>query len=220
MVATIDVTGQKFGRLTVLHRDRESKKRGIRYICQCECGTIKSVFGESLRRGATKSCGCLNSETASRRNRETKVTHGQSYGPEYQAWRSMISRCRNPSHQSYSRYGARGIVVCEEWQSNFQKFFDHVGKRPSPQHSIDRIDNAGNYEPGNVHWATAKEQGRNRSDNRMLEFMGETRSVAEWAERFGLPYRVLYSRIWWGWEIERALVTPIRDCSLNTRISS
>lgn len=121
----------------------------------------------------------------------------------------MIARCHNQRNNRFYRYGARGIVVCERWRGSFAVFRADMGPRPSPRHSLDRIDNDGNYAPGNVRWATPHEQGRNRSDNRFITWGGETMCLSDWGRRLGLSV----SRLRWRlqrWGVERALTAPIR----------
>lgn len=127
--------------------------------------------------------------------------------PEHRAWRNMRARCYNPKSASYAYYGERGITVCDEWLKSFDEFFDHVGPRPSVDHSIDRINNDGNYEPGNVRWATTTEQNRNMRHTLRVTFRGETLCVAEWAKRVGVIHCVMKKRIR-KWGIERAITTP------------
>ncbi len=109
-------------------------------------------------------------------------------------WRAMVRRCRNPRDKAYARYGARGILVCDEWANSYEAFIAHIGAKPSPVHSIDRIDNARGYEPGNVRWATAKEQQRNRTNNRILSLGGIAATAADWAERTGVSATTIVSR--------------------------
>lgn len=129
--------------------------------------------------------------------------------PEYQSWASMLGRCCNPNRSHYHRYGGRGITVCERWQHSFQAFLEDVGPRPTPKHTLDRFpDNNGNYEPGNVRWATRKQQSRNRADNTIITANGETHCLIEWAEQSGLSVGIIQRRISHGWSAERALSTP------------
>jgi hypothetical protein len=123
---------------------------------------------------------------------------------------SMNQRCSNPKCQSYDRYGARGITVCPRWRKSYEAFVADVGKRPSPDHTVERIDNDGDYEPGNVRWATPTEQARNRRSNHTVSYLGETMCLADWADRVGLPSGALIQRIAKGWTVERALTTPLR----------
>lgn len=132
---------------------------------------------------------------------------GQQTG-EYRAWRDMHTRCRNPNARNYYNYGGRGIVVCERW-SRFAPFLKDMGFRPSPKHTLERRDNAGDYTPENCRWATRKEQARNRRTSRFLTLNGQTKSVVEWAEHTGIPQDVLRKRLRMKWPTERVLTSPI-----------
>jgi hypothetical protein len=154
----IDMTNAKFGRLTVVQRDNNDARGQAKWRCLCACGVVVVVYGVNLRKGHTKSCGCLHDEVRV----SAKTTHGGRDRPEYEIWSSMKKRCGNQNHHAYSRYGGRGIAVCVRWGADFAAFLADVGPRPSPKHSLDRINNDGNYEPGNVRWATASEQAKNR----------------------------------------------------------
>ncbi|MBA4033193.1 MAG: hypothetical protein C0480_01115 [Bradyrhizobium sp.] len=142
------MVGQRFGMLTVTARVQTNAVRGnAQWYCQCECGEVSVHSGSTLRRGHATSCGCR------------KLTHGGRYLPEYETWCRIKKRCYNPNSEKWHRYGGRGIEVCERWRKSFADFLADVGRRPSPEHSIDRYpDNDGNYEPGNVRWATRLEQ--------------------------------------------------------------
>lgn len=163
-----DLTGLKFGSWTVIERGPKDSKGKLYWLCKCDCGTIKNVSGYMLRTGKSKGChACLwerqlhpRAHTdGSRRwinNKETKV---------YRRWRAMRERCNNPNNKSYKNYGGRGIRVCDEWNHNFQAYFDYVSKLEhfnEDGYTLDRVDNDGNYEPGNVRWATKSEQERNK----------------------------------------------------------
>lgn len=162
----IDLAGKRFGRLAVLER-APSATKDIRYLCLCDCGESVVTTGNNLRRGKSKSCGCWRKIAPTLFN----TTHGMKDTPEYRVWTSLKTRCTNPAAKSYPDYGGRGISVSPEWEKDFKAFFDHVGPRPSRNHSIDRIDNDGNYEVGNVQWATREEQRRNRRDaNKLNQF--------------------------------------------------
>jgi ribosomal protein S30 len=131
------------------------------------------------------------------------------YGtPEYNAWRSMIQRCNNPRTRSWKNYGARGIKVHPGWEENFEGFLADVGPRPSRRHSLDRIDNEGDYEPGNVRWSTPKVQARNKRTSRVLTVRGESATLAEWAERTGIGRSTIRQRLERGWSEERAVTEP------------
>ncbi len=134
---------------------------------------------------------------------------GQPFTPEYRAWKALIERCENAKCKAYKNYGGRGVRVAPEWRKSFTAFLSHIGARPSVDHSIDRFPNKdGNYEPGNVRWATRSEQNRNRRGLRLLTFRGETLCAVQWAERLGISSKALWSRIRRGWTVERALETP------------
>lgn len=151
-------TGQRFGRLVVLKDDPD---RRYYCLCRCDCGTVKSVRAGSLREGSIVSCGCRMRETG-RENGRVMTTHGKTHTPEYRAWLQMRNRCYRPNHTGYKYWGGRGIVVCTRWKDSFEAFFADMGLKPSPKHSLDRINNDGNYEPNNCRWATPAEQVANR----------------------------------------------------------
>ena len=209
---TLATIGQRYGRLVVI---RECERRlipcgkKVREVeCKCDCGDISCYFVTNFHKGRTKSCGCLKAELTSKRSK----THGSP--PEWNAWRTMKDRCYNSNSNTFQRYGARGIVVCDSWRNSFESFSNDMGPKPSKNHSIDRIDNNGPYSPENCRWATRTEQSRNTRGNRILEFKGRSQCVAAWADELQIKSSTLYARLYEGWSVERALTTPQR-CTLS-----
>lgn len=182
-----DITGQKFNRLTAIRVDHMN--RCAFWLCSCECGNEVVVPVDGLTTGHTKSCGCHKVDE----HRAREFKHGCEPRDVFNTWCHMRRRCYDPKNGSYKRYGGRGITICERWLDSFIAFRDDMGPKPSPAHSIDRIDNDGNYEPGNCRWATNKEQARNRRSSRIVEHDGQRKTIAEWAEIYGLKQHFL----WW-----------------------
>lgn len=164
MSALKNIVGLTFGRLTVISKVPYVKDEHTHWVCRCSCGNIREVDGPNLRRGQSKSCGCLRNE----HSRVASVTHGASHTPMYAVWSNMIARCENTSGNDYKRWGYRGIKVCARWRNSFENFLTDMGPRPTGRHSIDRYpNNNGNYEPSNCRWALPTEQARNTRATRL-----------------------------------------------------
>jgi len=202
-----DLAGRKFGRLTAV-RKLVIKSSQWSWWCVCECGSEKEVLAGSLKSGQTRSCGCLSRDVTSKRVK----THGKSKTRTYKIWSQMLKRCYRPKSTGFSRYGGRGISVCDRWfgKGGFDRFLEDMGEPPSNKHTIDRIDNDGDYEPGNCRWATIREQNRNRSCSRSMTFLGKTRSIMEWSIVTGLSYPCILRRVRSGWSVERTLTEKSR----------
>jgi len=155
-----DMAGQRFGKLLVLSYAGASPHGQSLWRCACDCGQSTTVIRGSLVAGSTKSCGCSHTRVGG----DARNKNGNKPAPEYGAWAAMKTRCTNPNSNRWHDYGGRGISVCDEWSEDYLAFLNHVGRKPSPAHSLDRIDNDGNYEPGNVRWATRKQQLANRRE--------------------------------------------------------
>lgn len=201
-----DYIGKRFGRLTVLP-EYKSTGNARKYLCKCDCGKyIYSTIG-NLNSGNTKSCGCLEKELLSKRNR----THGQSNSRIYNIWIKMIERCEKEYSPSYKKYGEKGIKVCEEWH-NFTSFFKwSMGNGYNDELTIDRINGTLGYSPENCRWATPQEQANNIKTNLRIEYNGEKKTLAEWSREFSIPYKVLYQRIHkYKWDFERAVTQKVK----------
>lgn len=171
----VDLTGMKFGRWTVVSRGLTVNKK-VKWNCICECGNLGSVCTQNLKGELSTSCGCYKLGRM--------VTHGMTGSTEYRIWQFMRDRCSNTKNSHYHLYGGRGITVCERWKTDFSAFLEDMGRRPRGT-SIDRIDNDGNYEPGNCRWATIVEQNRNKRNNRFIEAMGKRQTMKEWSLELG-----------------------------------
>lgn len=203
-----DISGQRFSRLTVLHRIPSDAKGNSKWLCRCDCGRETTPLGQSLRSGATTSCGCYASERAS-----SAGTHHASGTTDYKAWHSMVQRCTNPNRHKWHRYGGRGIVVCDRWLS-YENFLADMGPRP-PGMTIERKNNDGNYEPDNCCWATQKEQARNRSTNVFVVVDGVSMTASDASRRLGSNRSTVGRRIREGWSPEAAINTPLQYTSRN-----
>jgi hypothetical protein len=197
-----DITGQIFGRLKVVALHEQHPSGRCLWKCVCECGEVRIVRGGNLASGNTRSCGCARNEATRRRS----LTHGESIGrevtPEFGAFRSAKGRCLCPTNTAYKNYGGRGI---EFRFASFDEFLAEVGRRPSSRHSLNRIENSGHYEKGNVEWSTDEEQANNRRITRWLTAHGVTLALMQWARKVGLPGDTIRRRLSNGWTVEQAL---------------
>lgn len=202
MAKFIDLTGQKFSKLTVIKR-AESQKSRTMWICECECGNETIVSSGNLKSKAVKSCGCLL-------RKPHNISHNESHTPLYRKWISMIYRCENPNHIAYKDYGQRGITVCDEWHDYliFKRWVEDT--KPNGEFTIDRIDNSKGYCPENCRWANKKEQANNRRSNVQIEYQGEIHNLTEWSEILGFNYKTVHNRMYkLGWDFEKAISTAI-----------
>lgn len=185
---SIDLTGRKVNNLTVRYRVDNVGKQPA-WHCQCDCGGTIRVLGMHLRAKNTFDCGC----GAHARRRAALAQHGLCGTRVYGIWAGIRGRCTNPTDVAWANYGGRGITLCERWQ-DVTAFVSDMGPRPSPKHSIDRIDNSKGYSPENCRWATQKEQANNTRTNVHITIDGVTRTMKQWAEHFGVSYAVVKER--------------------------
>lgn len=217
----VDITGQRFGRLTVIEYV-ETVKKASWWRCKCDCGNEKNITLNHLRTGQTRSCGCLAAEY--RRNKPEAIrkmviahtTHGGTHDRLFRIWVSMRSRCRDKNHPAYKWYGGKGVTVCDEWQdyATFKQWAYANGyddKAKTHACSIDRIDPNGNYCPENCRWAGTRTQAENKTNTKLYEYNGEKRTLSDWARRSGMRVDTLRWRIVkQHWSLEKALSTPVR----------
>lgn len=206
---SMDRTGFRDGLITAKYMVSCTDSRKTKWMYECDCGGFKVFYSHCTRTGH---CGCLTGFRMSARF----VTHGASRSRVYKAWAGMKDRCYNPKNQAYPRYGGRGISVCDRWRRSFADFIEGMGTRP-PGRTIERIDNDGNYEPGNCRWATRKEQQSNRGVCSEIEFGGKSQCLMAWSEEFGIPHQTLRGRILRGWSIMEAFETPVNLKMRNGR---
>lgn len=216
-----DITGQKFHRLTALEFSHKGKGRETYWVFECECGNIKVLNKANVKKGSTKSCGCLKKEqdniNLNRNGSEpTKYdSKGLSNHPLYHKWMDMKRRCYNVNHSQYKYYGGRGIEMCEDWLYSFQAFFNwSINNGWENGLEIDRINNDGNYEPNNCRYITHKENCNNRSTTIKIEIDGITHSIKEWCEMFNLNYKSLISKT------DEQIINIIKDLYANTEVNN
>jgi hypothetical protein len=177
--------GDVHGRLTLLRKEDD------KWVCRCTCGGIAKVHSSNFKR--TRSCGCLRRETSRTIGSSTK-THGDRKTAEYRSWRCMLDRCYYEGDKSFHRYGGRGITVCKRWQ-DYSTFLADIGRKPTPAHTLDRINPNGDYEPSNVRWASPIEQQSNRRDNVTITLNGRTQTVSAWARELKIGRTTIDSRL-------------------------
>lgn len=209
--------GQKYGRLVALRCVGKDPYNQKKWQFLCDCGQETVATATNVRHGRTRSCGCLYKETRAYKGSPrdgARTTHNLSGAPEYHVWVSIKQRCLNSKEPGFRFYGGRGIKVCERWM-RFEHFYADMGPRPSPELSIDRINNDGDYEPGNCRWATSKQQKRNQRRNRIVTHDGRQMTIAEACELTGMTHALVSERLKRGWSTERALSAPPRKAGLR-----
>lgn len=202
-----NLKGQRFGRLLVVG-PIEVRRSYVYWHAKCECGKDVEIRSSHLLDGSTQSCGCWRKE----RGASQSTVHGLYRSRIYKIWAGIKSRCNNPNDLGYRNYGGRGVTICQKWNDSFVAFNADVAMLAGyndPSLSLDRINNDGNYEPSNVRWATNAQQRRNSRQNHMLTHKGKTQCLVDWAIECGLTHTLLSQRLKMGWELERALITPI-----------
>lgn len=208
MPILLDLTGRRYGLLVVVSRSENVVRGGhskTAWHCKCDCGKSAVRIGNYLQCGKATSCGCATSDLLAKH----ATTHGycsriKGRSGEYGVWNQMIQRCYNQKQKKYASYGARGIQVCNRWRGKggFANFIADMGPRPTDLHTLDRINNDGNYEPENCRWATKSEQARNRRSSRIIAFNGQSMTVAEWSEKTGVARHNIHARIKYGYPLE------------------
>jgi hypothetical protein len=194
MPQALDLAGKQFGRLLVIRRQKVAGARNVMWLCQCQCGNFTVAAAANIGK-TTLSCGCFAEETARDllRGNTYKRTHNLSQSPEYRVWTKMKLRCHDPENPRYPEWGGRGIKVCIRWRDSFENFFTDMGRRPSPRHSIDRIDNDGDYKPGNCRWAFAAQQARNTRLTHWVTIDGRRLCVKDWCYFMNVPRDAVYA---------------------------
>ncbi len=199
-IKNMNIAGKRYGRYMAVS-PAKTRGRVAYWLCLCACGNTREVSIFNLRHGNSTSCGCAHG------------THNGSKQREYRVWRAMKDRCYNPKDTGYKHYGGRGVKVCDRWLKSYANFREDMGLRPSSEHSIDRKDNDGNYEPSNCRWVTMKEQCNNRRSNKIIEYGFCRRTVTEWAKARKMKRPVLHYRLTNEWSIPDALFIPVNKCN-------
>lgn len=201
----IDLSGQKFGRLTVISKAGKTSNGNFKWLCRCDCGAIKEFASGALRSGTTISCGCWIREMTSKRS----YTHGETKLRLHHIWAGMKARCNYEKAINYKDYGGRGIKVCEEWTNSYIAFRDWaLSNGYNDSLSIDRIKSDGNYEPSNCRWATKIVQANNKRTNRTIIIDGVKNTVTEWGRIYKIDPQAIWARLNRGWDEMTAVITP------------
>lgn len=203
-----DLSGKKFGRLTVLYRIYNHNRTKTYWLCICDCGNLREVRSDALIGGVTKSCGCLQKEKV----KQNMTKHGKHKTRLYRIFNHMKARCYNEHYKRYYDYGGRGITVCDEWRNDFMTFYNWAMNSGYNEHlTIDRINNDGNYEPSNCRWSDRKTQQRNKRTSKFITYNGERKHLMEWCEKLNLDYNVIYNRLYnCHWSIDRAFNEEVK----------
>lgn len=201
-----DLTGRRFGRLTVL--SRAENRNGVTYwLCKCDCGNEKEIRASHLKDGGTTSCGCYCEEVREEfyKIRDARPRSTRKQERLYRIWKGLRSRCNNKNYPKHSRYGGRGITVCKEWDDYLVFKIWALENGYSDELQIDRIDNDGNYGPSNCRWVTSKQNCNNKSTCHYLTVNGTTHTLSEWADITGVPMRTIWMRIKYGLPEEKII---------------
>jgi hypothetical protein len=211
MTKRLELIGKTFGRWTVI-ADAGNKKQASFWYCECDCGTVRTIQGDSLTGGNSKSCGCLNVDNVTTRSTKHGHLKGRVKSKTYNSWTQMKSRCLNPNNPQYKDYGGRGIKICDRWLNSFENFFEDMGKCPEDL-TLDRKDNNGNYTPENCRWATRSEQNNNARTNKPIKYKGVTKNLSQWARELNMLVCTLARRFnEYHWDTEKAFNTPLKTC--------
>ncbi len=204
--------GTKIGFLTILEPVGPNKDRKVCVKCRCDCGNITIASYRLLKKGRTKSCGC--------RRRTHAIRHGMSRTPIYNCWAGIKQRCLDPNTVGYHNYGGRGIKICDRWKNSFEAFYKDVKDIYDPSLTIDRIDNEGDYEPGNVRWVTSKENCNNTRQIVHITIEGNTKTLKEWLKIYNITESTYGGRVYERkWSPEKAITTPARECEKHISIN-
>ena len=213
-VKRVDLTGKKFGRLTVIEKREPNKKRKTSmWLCRCECGNEKIIASHDLKHG-TLSCGCMLKEN--RESFKNKYRNGKKINAKntriLRIYNHMKQRCYNSNNSSYKNYGGRGITICKEWLENYYEFEKwSLENGYEDTLTIDRIDTNKGYSPKNCRWATYKQQANNERTNHILEIDGIKHTVQEWSEIYKIKPNTIIYRIKRGWNVKRAVKEPVKS---------